>query len=84
MLPSVWNTDEPSRIVSGAAALSSTRFLYGSAWYSLTESVDSVVEVLACAGTEVVVVPADAGTGVAESAEADSCAGVFVSELIAE
>ncbi|KAG3184772.1 hypothetical protein C6341_g4790 [Phytophthora cactorum] len=30
------------------------------------------------------VVPADAGTDVAESAEADSCAGVFVSELIAE
>ncbi|KAG3085559.1 hypothetical protein PI125_g19191 [Phytophthora idaei] len=73
MLPSVWNTDEPSRIVSGAAALSSTRFLYYSAWYSSTESEDSVVEVFACAGTDV-----------AESAEADSCAGVFVSELIAE
>ncbi|KAG2951740.1 hypothetical protein PC119_g28192 [Phytophthora cactorum] len=83
MRPSVFNTDEPSRIVSGAAALSTTRFLYCSAWYLSTESVDSVVEVLACAGTEVVV-PADAGTDVVESAEADSCAGVFVSELIAE
>ncbi|KAG2863859.1 hypothetical protein PC116_g32003 [Phytophthora cactorum] len=83
MLTSVFHTDERSRIVSGAATLSSTRFLYCSAWYSSTESVDSVVEVLACAGTEVVV-PADADTDVAESAEADSCAGVFVSKLIAE
>ncbi|KAG3044666.1 hypothetical protein PI125_g27176 [Phytophthora idaei] len=58
-------------------------FLYCSAWYSPTQRVKSVVEVLACTGTEVVV-PADAGTDVAESAEADSCAGVFVSELIAE
>ncbi|KAG2956564.1 hypothetical protein PC119_g27640 [Phytophthora cactorum] len=83
MLPSVFHTDEHSRVVSGAAALSSTRFLYCSAWYSSTESVDSVVKVLACAGTEVVV-PADAVTDVAESAEADSCAGVFVGEFIAE
>ncbi|KAG2760017.1 hypothetical protein Pcac1_g27952 [Phytophthora cactorum] len=81
MLPSVFNTDETSRSVSKAAALSSTRFLYCSTWYSPTESVDSIVEVLACAGTEVVV-PADAGMDVAESAETDSCAGVFVGELI--
>ncbi|KAG2869795.1 hypothetical protein PC114_g27679 [Phytophthora cactorum] len=73
MLPSVFNTDEPPRIVSGAAALSSTRFLYCCPWYSSTESVNTVVEVLACAGSDVAV-----------SQEADSCAGVVVSELIAE
>ncbi|KAG2947011.1 hypothetical protein PC129_g5571 [Phytophthora cactorum] len=71
MLPSVFHTDEPSRIGSGAAALSSTRFLYCSAWYSPTESLDSVVEVLAYAGTEVVV-PAVADSDVAVSAESDS------------
>ncbi|KAG6952383.1 hypothetical protein JG688_00013309 [Phytophthora aleatoria] len=75
MLPSVFHTDEPSRIVSGAAALSSTRFLYCSAWYSPTKSLDSVVEV---------VVPAVAGTDVVVSAEADSCTGIFVCELIME
>ncbi|KAG4221047.1 hypothetical protein PC116_g30476 [Phytophthora cactorum] len=75
MLPSVFNTDESSRIVSGAAALSSTRFLYCSTWYPPSESRDSIVEV---------VLSADAGTDVAVSAEADSCACDFASEPIAK
>ncbi|KAG2872531.1 hypothetical protein PC116_g20588 [Phytophthora cactorum] len=78
MLPSVFHTDELSMTGFGASTSPCARFFNSSAWDSATESLDFVAAVPSCALTEVVV------PDVAVSAGADSCAGVFVGELIAK